>query len=489
MNAVVAALYVGPALLLYLGAGVVLLADLVPGRRAPTGALALVALGLAAFGAVIQAGTGAEGPILHGAIVADRFSLFFTFLLTGVTAAVVIGTSEWAARVEDRGEFYALLLVSVASMVLLVQSNDLITLFVALETTSLAQFILAGITRNERSSEAGLKYLLSGAVAAAVLLYGFAFLFGMAGTTSLPGIAEFVRGAPEGLRLPLIMSFVFVAAGIGFKMAIFPFHAWVPDVYQGAPTPVGTFLSVASKAAGFAIVLRLFYTGLGGAGTFITEDWAKLFAVFSAASMLFGNIGALVQTDVKRILGYSSIAQAGNIAVGVAAVAASSTVGPSGVLFFLGTYAASNLGAFLAVNAVSERLRSDDISSYAGLLKRAPMTAVVLSLCLASLTGLPPTAGFIAKIYIFNSAVQTGEWWLVALVAVAVVNTAISAFYYLRWVRTMILDEPTDEARIDTPGGAQAMLLLASVGVLFFGMWPGPLIAAAQRAAAALLAA
>ena len=203
--------------------------------------------------------------------------------------------------------------------------------------------------------------------------------------------------------------------------------------------------------------------------------------------MLFGNIGALVQTNVKRILGYSSIAQAGNIAVGIAAVAAESTVGPSGVLFFLGTYAATNLGAFLAVNAVSERLGSDDISKYAGLFKRAPMTAVILALCLVSLTGLPPTAGFIAKVYIFNGAVQTGQPWLIALVAVAVVNTAISAFYYLRWVRTMILDDPEDETPIETPAGAQAVLLIASTGVLFFGLWPAPLIAAAQRAAAALM--
>ena len=487
MSTLATALYIGPALLLYAGAGLVLLADLVQGRRAPVGLLSLLALLLAACAAVLQIGAGADGPILHGAIVVDRFSVFFTLLLTAVTAAVIVATSEWAARVEDRGEFYGLLLVAVGSMVLLVQANDLITLFVALETTSLAQFILAGIARSDRSSEAGLKYLLSGAVAAAVLLYGFAFLFGMAGTTSLPGIAEFVRSGPEGLRLPLIMAFVFVAAGIGFKMAIFPFHAWVPDVYQGAPTPVAAFLSVASKAAGFAIVLRLFYAGLGGAGTLITEDWAKLFAVFAALSMLFGNLGALVQTDVKRILGYSSIAQAGNIAVGVAAVAAESTIGPSGVLFFLGTYAATNLGAFLAVNAVSARLGSDDIAAYAGLLRRAPMTAVVLSLCLASLTGLPPTAGFIAKVYVFNSAIQTAQPWLVALVAIAVLNTAISAFYYLRWVRTMILDEPQDATPIETPGGAQAVLLIASAGVLFFGLWPAPLIAAAQRAAAALL--
>ena len=488
MSALTTALYIGPAALLYAGAGAVLIADLVAGRRAPVGLLALAALVLAACAGLVQVGAGAEGPILHGAIVADRFSLYFTFLLTAVTGAVIVATSEWAAQIEDRGEFYGLLLVAAGSMVLLAQSNDLITLFVALETTSLAQFILAGIARSERSSEAGLKYLLAGAVAAAVLLYGFAFLFGMAGTTSLLAIAEFVRSGPEGLRLPLIMASVFVAAGIGFKMAIFPFHAWVPDVYQGAPTPVAAFLSVASKAAGFAVVLRLFYGGLGGGGTLIATDWAMLFAVLAAASMLFGNLGALVQTDVKRLLGYSSIAQAGNIAVGVAAVAAEGTIGPAGVLFFLGTYAATNLGAFLAVNAVSARLGSDEIAAYAGLLRRAPLTAVVLALCLASLTGLPPTAGFIAKVYVFNGAIQTGEAGLVGLVAIAVLNTAISAFYYLRWVRTMILDDPSDPTPIATPGGTQAVLLIAAAGVLCFGLWPAPLIAAAQRAAAALLA-
>src|SRR5690606_27625010 len=179
---------------------------------------------------------------------------------------------------------------------------------------------------------AGLKYLLTSAISAAVLLYGFAFLFGLAGTTSLDGIAAFVAEGNEDVRLGLILAFVLMAAGFGFKMAIVPFQAWVPDVYQGAPTPVTTFLSVASKAAGFAVVLRVFYTGLGGGDTFISEDWAIMFGVLAAISMTFGNAAAILQTNVKRLLGYSSIAQAGNIAVGLAAVAAGSTIGPSGVL-------------------------------------------------------------------------------------------------------------------------------------------------------------
>jgi NADH-quinone oxidoreductase subunit N len=480
--------YLGPSLALFIGAGVVLLVDLASDRRGVAWTLSLLTLVVAFGWTAWHAAAGTAGPALEGAIVLDRFALFFAFLIVVATFAVVTASRDWAEGIEQGGEYYALLLTSAASMVLLVQANDLITIFVALETTSIAQFVLAGIARNDRSSEAGLKYLLTGAVAAAVLLYGFAFLFGIAGSTSLPAIAEFVRGAPEAQRLALVLAFVFIAAGFGYKMAIAPFHGWVPDVYQGAPALVGSFLSVASKAAGFAIVLRVFYTGLGGGDTFIAQDWAILFGVLAAASMLFGNTGAILQTNAKRLLGYSSIAQAGNIAVGVAAVAAGSTLGPSGVLFFLGTYAATNLGAFIAVSAVSQRIGSEEIADFAGLVKRDPATASVLSLCLLSLTGIPPTAGFIAKVYIFNGAIQAGQEWLVALVAIAVLNTAISAFYYLRWVRTMWLDEPADATRFRLAGPTQAVLASAAFGVLFLGVIPGPLIDAAQRAAAALLA-
>ena len=235
------------------------------------------------------------------------------------------------------------------------------------------------------------------------------------------------------------------------------------------------------------MALRLFYTGLGGGDTFLAEDWAKFVAVLAGLSMVFGNTGAILQTNAKRLLGYSSIAQAGNIAVGFAAVAAGSTIGPSGVLFFLGTYAATNLGAFIAVHAVSERLGSENISDFAGLPKRSPLLAAVLSLCLLSLTGIPPTAGFIAKVYVFNGAIQTGHDWLVILVAVAVLNTAISAFYYLRWLRTMWIDEPEDDSRFEPAPAVRGVLVAAAIGVLFFGLWPAPLIEAARSAAETLL--
>ena len=480
---------IGPAFALLLGAGAVVAADLIAPRRAPAAAIAILAALAAAAWALAQALAGTEGEALAGAVVVDRFSIYFAFLLVAVTLAVAVaaaGSAAHDARSGRRAEFFALLLTAAGSMVLLAQANDLIAIFVALETASIAQFVLVGIARDDRSSEAGIKYLLSGAIAAAVLLYGFAFLFGLAGTTSLDGIAAYATGGGEA-RLALILGFVLVAAGLGFKMSIAPFHAWAPDVYQGAPTAVTAFLSVASKAAGFAIALRILYAGLGGGESAIAEHWAALFAVLAAASMTFGNAAAILQTNVKRLLAYSSIAQAGNAAVGLAAVAAGSVAGPASVLFFLGAYAATNVGAFLCVIVVSERLGTEELDGYAGLLRRAPGVAAALAICLLSLTGIPPAAGFLAKLYVFNSAVQSGHDWLVWLVVVAVLNSAVSAFYYLRWVRTMVLDDPADDSPIRAPAAMQGLLGASAAAVLFLGLAPTPLLGAARRAAEALL--
>ena len=480
--------HIGPSIAMLVGAGVVITADvIIPRGRATLVPLTLLSLAVAAFWALWHASAGTDSSAFEGAVVMDRFAVYFILLLTIVAAAVVVASLDWVKELDLAGEFYALLLVATGSMSLLVQGNDLILIFIALETTSIAQYVLVGITRRDRAAEAGIKYLLNGAIAAGLMIYGFAFLFGVTGSTSLDGIGEFVRAGNEAARLPLTLAFVLVAAGFGFKMALAPFHGWAPDVYEGGPTPVISFLAVASKAGGFAIALRLFYTGLGGGDTFISQDWAMMFGVFAVASMLFGNIAALLQKDARRLLGYSSIAQAGNIGVGLAAVAMGSTLGASGVLFFLGTYVATNLGAFFAVIAISERIGSYQISDYAGLIKRSPMLSAILVLCLLSLTGIPPTAGFIAKVYIFNSAVQTGEQWLVAIVAIAVINTAISAFYYLRWARTIVLEEPQDETRFSATGPMQAMLAAAAIGVIFLGVVPSPLLNAAQRAAEALL--
>lgn len=478
--------FVGPAVTLFAGAGLVLGMDLVANRRTPLLTLTLVALFTALAYVGWHAASGTSGEAFEGAVVLDRFARYFAFLLIVVTMMVAIAASGFVSRIKHGPEFYALLLVAAGSMLLLAQANDLIMVFVALETTAITQFVLAGIGRDERSSEAGLKYLLTGAVATAVFLYGCAFLFGLSGTTTLGGIAEYVASEDQEARLALILALVLVVSGLGFKLSIIPFQAWVPDVYQGSPTPVTSFLAVASKTAGFAIVLRIFYTGFGGADTGISDEWSVLFAVLAGMSMTFGNAAAILQTDVKRLLGYSSIAQAGNIAVGLAAVASGSTIGPSGVLFFLGAYAVANLGVFIAVIAVSERIGSDDIRDYAGLLQRSPWLASVLVLCLLSLTGIPPTAGFLAKVYIFNGAIQAEQTWLVWLVVVAVINTAISAYYYLRWARTIVLDDPPEDTPIVAGGSVRALLTVTSFAVLFLGLVPAPLISVARRAAEVL---
>ncbi len=480
--------HIGPSIAMFVGAGLVLTADvIIPRGRGTLVPLTLLSLVVAAGWALWHANAGTSGTAFEGAVVMDRFAIYFILLLTVTAVAVVIASLDWANSLDLAGEFYALVLVATGSMSLLVQGNDLILIFIALETTSIAQYVMVGITRRDRAAEAGIKYLLNGAIAAGLMIYGFAFLFGVTGSTSLDGIAEFVRAGDEAARLPLTLAFVLVAAGFGFKMALAPFHGWAPDVYQGGPTPVISFLAVASKAGGFAIALRLFYTGLGGGDTFISQDWAMMFGAFAVISMLFGNIAALLQTDARRLLGYSSIAQAGNIGVGLAAVAMGSTLGASGVLFFLGTYVATNLGAFFAIIAISQRIGSYQLSDYAGLIKRSPVLSAVLVLCLLSLTGIPPTAGFIAKVYVFNSAIQTGEEWLVAVVAIAVINTAISAFYYLRWARTIVLEDPQDETRFSATGPMQAVLAASAIGVIVLGVAPSPLMNAAQRAAEALL--
>jgi NADH-quinone oxidoreductase subunit N len=363
--------------------------------------------------------------------------------------------------------------------------------FIALELTSISQYILASFLKDDRGSEAGLKYILLGAISSAVILYGMAFLFGISGTTMLvapdgsPSIASLVAEGDPGTRGALIAAIVLLAAGLSFKVALVPFQMWVPDVYQGSATPVAAFLSVGSKAAGFAVLLRVFYEGFGP-DSFVGSDWGNLFAAIAAVSMCGGNVMALLQTDIKRLLGYSSIAQAGNFAIGVAAVAASRgdvALGASGVALFAATYVFTNLGAFFAVHAIVSRTGSSEIRDFAGMGRRAPLLAAVLAFCLISLTGIPPTAGFIAKIYIFNAAVQSDLVWLVI---VGVLNTAVSAYYYLRIVGHMYFSPAPQEGDIRPDPLLGVAIASASLGVLVLGIVPSPLIDAAQRAATAL---
>lgn len=483
---------VGPELILMVTAGALLLAGLAlrdrDQRWLPFAALAGVAAS-ALWTGVLMA-RDQEAVAFSGSYSLDTFSIFFTFLFLSAAGLVILASTEYVRRQRYQAEFWALLLLATSGMMFLAGARDLILIFVALELTSISQYVLAAFLKDDRGSEAGLKYILLGAIASAVILYGMAFLFGIAGTTALvstdggASIASFVAEGDPGSRAALVGAIVLLAAGLSFKLALVPFQMWVPDVYEGASTPVAAFLSVGSKAAGFAIVLRIFYQGLGP-DTFIGDDWGNVFAGLAAVSMTVGNVMALMQTNIKRLLGYSSIAQAGNIAIGVAAIAATNggvSLGASGVTFFLATYLFTNLGAFFAVFAISQAIRSDEIRDYAGMSRRAPLLAAVLAFCFISLTGIPPTAGFIAKLYIFNAAVQSDLVWLLL---VGVLNTAISAYYYLRVVSHMYLAPAPAEGDI-RPDPFLAMALAASgAGVLVLGLVPTPLIDAAQRAVSA----
>src|SRR2546428_614985 len=460
----------GPELALLIAAGLIVVGDVTLPMRGETRRVASVALGLAglavsAVWSFVLIVADERRNAFDGLMVVDDFSLFFNFLFVGIAAVIILASVDLLEKSRFRAEYVALVLTSTVGMMLMASTVDLIAIFAALELQAISFYVLVAFLKDGRSSEAALKYLLLGAVSTALTLYGMAYLFGLSGSTSLQGIAAYVANADSGTRSALVLATVFLAAGLGFKMAVVPFQMWVPDVYQGAPTPVTAYLSVASKAAGFAVVMRIFVVALGGG--LISSDWSNMFAVIAAISMTIGNVAALVQTDIKRMLGYSSIAQAGTFLIGLAAVAAHDPqlqLGTSSVVFFLGTYAFTNLGAFIAIIAISNKIGSDEISDYSGMARRSPWFAAGLAACLISLTGIPPTAGFIAKVYVFNSAVQANIVWLAI---VGVLNSVISAYYYLRVVLNMYTGAPANEEPF-RPSLYLGFALAMAVAGLFF---------------------
>ena len=462
---------------------VVILLDLFVKQKKVLAAVSIAGVLVSAGFTVVMWGTPSEA-IFYRMLAVDNFALFFKLLLLAAVALVIMASQDYVSKFQRfQGEYYALVLISAVGMMLLVAAADLIAIYVALELSGISLYVLATFLKDKKSTEAGLKYLLLGAVASAVLLYGMALVFGFTGNTCLMCIAEFVQGMPGAgiLNNPaLLLGMVLLAAGFGFKIACFPFQMWVPDVYEGAPTPITAYLSVASKAAGFAVILRVFFVALGP--DWLSLNWGLLFAILSAITMTVGNVLAILQSNIKRMLGYSSIAQAGYLMVGLATVGmavGNDAVGQSGLLFFLMSYAVTNLGAFIAVIAISNKIDSDSISDYAGMRKRAPLLALALSFCLISLIGLPPTAGLIAKIYIFSGAVQHGLLWLVI---VAVINSCVSAFYYLRVVKVMWLGSPASEEKVPSSWALRTALALCCLFVLLLGVVPGGFVGIAQAA-------
>ncbi len=414
-------------------------------------------------------------PAFYDMLAVDNYAVFFKLLFLGIAALVILASTDYIPRFRRfQGEFYALILLSALGMMLMASATELISLFVSLELVNLSLYSLVGFLKDEKSTEASLKYLLLSAIASAVLLFGMAFVFGFTGQTQLASISGAIQAMPaaELLASPaLLLGVILMIAGFGFKIAMVPFHMWVPDVYEGAPTPVTAYLSVGSKSAGFAIILRIFDSAFGLPGD-LSLNWGIVFAVLAAITMTLGNVIAIQQNNIKRMLGYSSIAQAGYIMVGLAVVGlapAAVTTGHTGILFFLVAYSLTNLGAFIAIIAISNKINSDMINDFSGMGKRSPLMALALTLCMISLIGMPPAAGFMAKFYIFSSAVQQDLLWLVII---AVLNSVISAYYYLRVVKVMWMSEPVSREKVEASGALRLALSLSCFGVLLFGILP-----------------
>ena len=435
---------------------------------------------------------------VFGTLAVDKFSLFFKFLLAAAAGLVILMSAGYVQRIRNfQGEFYALILLSTSGMMLLASATELISIYVALELTALPSAALAAFLRDGRSAESGMKFLILSAISSAILLYGMVFIYGFTGTTSIEGIAQRIQDmAAAGALNPqaafgdsgaLLFGIILLISGFGFKISSVPFQFWAPDVYEGAPTPVTAFLSVASKAAGFAVILRLFYVSFPLEA--LSDNWAAIFAVLSVVSMTFGNLVAIRQNNIKRMLAYSTIAHAGYVMVGLAAFATraqggSVDAGASATLFYLGGYVATNLLAFGAIIAVSNRIDSDKIDDYAGMARRSPALAAAIAFAMISLTGIPPTIGFMSKVYLFGAAVNANLEWL----AVAgMVNSVISAYYYLRVVKVMYLREPSEDSRLKPDAATGVALAATAAATLAFGIYPTPFIELARSAVGVLV--
>lgn len=438
------------------------------------GALGLVlALSFATF-----ATAGGNGSAFHGMFLQDGLSLFFKrfFLLAAIL--VLLMSVEFADRF-DAGvtEYYALVLFALAGMMLAASANDFILVFVALELITVTFYVLTSFQRRRvQSLEAGVKYLILGALAAAFLVFGIALIFGAANTTRFEVLAS--RAGELGRTPALVLGLLLVFVGLGFKIAAVPFHFWAPDVYQGAPTPTAAFLAVGSKAAGFALLLRMLFTAVPD----VALGWEKLFLVVAAVTILYGNLCAIPQRNLKRLLGYSSIANAGYLLLGVTAF---SPAGSTAILYFLAGYLFTALAAFTVIALVARHAEAEDISTLAGLNQRSPLLAASMSLAMVSLAGVPPLAGFFGKFLLFKAVAEQAVsywpyWWLLA---VAILGVVISLYYYLGVIRAIYWSRETpDLAPIEMSRAIRCALYACAAGMLYLGLFPGAVMNLAAEA-------
>ena len=419
---------------------------------------------------------GKTEELYGGLFLVDSYALFFKVFLLAVAAFMLLASVDYVRKtLTSAGEYYGIVLLSVLAMMTMTASGELLTAYISLELFSFCMYILAGynITR-PRSIEAGIKYILIGAFSSALLLYGISLIYGALGTTTFAGMSEALQGAPE-LQAAFLAGLVLVIVGFGFKVTAVPFHMWAPDVYEGAPTPVTGYLAVASKAVSFGLLLRLFSMGFGPA----LAEWRGIIAGLAVMSILLGNLVAIVQHNIKRMLAYSSIGQAGYLLLGIAAL---SPMASNGLLFHLVGYSATNFLAFSVVIAFETRENTAEISGFAGLARRHPFMALAMSISLFSLAGLPIFSGFATKFYLFTAAATEGMLWLVII---AVAGSLISLYYYLMVVKQMYLEE-SEGGRLAIDAPMTAVLASLLVAVVFFGVYPGPLVHLIEKATAAL---
>jgi NADH-quinone oxidoreductase subunit N len=466
-----------PPLVLVAGSLVLLLVDLaVPrDRKAVTAWLAVAVFAAALVALAALWGQNAIG--FSNMTALDGYALFLDGLIACIGIITVLLTLRYnQERHIMRGEFYPLLILSATGMMLMAHAVNLIVVFLAIELLSIPLYILCGIARpNPASEESAMKYFLLGAFASGFLVYGIALIYGATGTTQLAEIAQRITANQVQGSILLFAGVGLVLVGLGFKVAAVPFHMWTPDVYEGAPTTVTAFMATATKAAGFAAVLRVFMLGLAP----MLATWQPVIAALAALTMIVGNVVALSQTNLKRMLAYSSIAHAGYVLMGVAA---GNELGSSSVLFYLASYAFTTLAAFAVMTVMgTEAGENQTLDAYAGLIRRRPLLALVMALAMFSLTGVPPTAGFAGKLFLFQAAISSGLVWLAI---VGVLTSAVSAYFYLRVVVTMFMREPV----ADTPALSAASaprsvaIFLSAAATLVFGVLPAPLLELVSQA-------
>ena len=420
--------------------------------------------------------------LLGGTLVIDDLTLFFKLVIVVLALITTLISMDYDVG-KHVGEYFAVLLFGAIGMMLLISAEELIMIFVALELTSISLYILTAFHKGElRSQEAAVKYFMFGAISSAFLLFGLSYVFGVTGATSLQGIHESIKNAAVGGMSPLLATgLLFIIVGLGFKVAVVPFHLWAPDAYEGAPTPVTAYIATGSKVASFFVLLKVLFMGFAGLegsafwGHF-SPGWTMLLAITGALSMVLGNCVAIVQRNIKRLLAYSSIAHAGYIFIGFTAA---TQMGATSVLFYIIVYALTNLGAFGVVAALSSRAGGDDMRNFDGMARRAPFLSLLMLIFVLSLAGIPPLGGFFGKFYLFAAAIQRdaqhfGLLWLVIL---GIVMSAVSLYYYLVLLKHIYVMEGTDQSRIHTPTYLNVTLGLVALAVIALGVFPEPILA------------